>query len=204
MKRPGARLKETPSQTAGPFVHIGTAPDMAGLDRQGWSLGCDIAGPEARGERIRIEGMLFDGSGSPVRDAMIEVWQSNADGVYASGEQAAVVEPGFRGWGRAFTQFDSGEWSIDTVKPGPVPGPDGRMMAPHLALWIAARGINIGLHTRLYFDDEVDANEADPVLGLIEMRTRRDTLIARRVGDAPLYRFDIRLQGEGETVFFDV
>lgn len=199
-------LKETPSQTAGPYVHIGLAPGAAGFDIYARELGHDIAGPNARGTRIRVEGTVIDGTGNPVRDALIEVWQANADGIYAHPEHPGKVEEGFRGWGRAITDFDTGIWAIETVKPGPVAGRDGRMMAPHLNLWIVARGINVGLSTRLYFPDEAEANAADPVLGMIEGDTRRETLIANRAESEgqPLYRFDIRLQGEGETVFFDI
>lgn len=199
-------LKETPSQTAGPYVHIGLAPGAAGFDIYAQELGWDIAGPHAAGERIRVEGLVTDGTGSPVKDVLIEVWQANAAGHYAHPEDPGETEDGFRGWGRVITDFDTGEWGFDTVKPGPVMGRGGRLMAPHLNLWIVARGINIGLNTRLYFDDEADANAADPVLGLIEWESRRDTLIARReIRDgAPVYRFDIRLQGADETVFFDI
>lgn len=199
-------LKETPSQTAGPYVHIGLAPGAAGFDIYAQELGWDIAGPHAAGERIRVEGLVTDGTGSPVKDVLIEVWQANAAGHYAHPEDPGETEEGFRGWGRVITDFDTGEWGFDTVKPGPVMGRGGRLMAPHLNLWIVARGINIGLNTRLYFDDEADANAADPVLGLIEWENRRDTLIARReIRDgAPVYRFDIRLQGADETVFFDI
>lgn len=186
-------LKETPSQTAGPFVHIGLAPGAAGFDIYREELGHDIAGPKAAGTRIRVEGLVIDGTGSPVKDVLLEAWQANAAGVYPG---QGPVEDGFRGWGRVITDFDSGDWAFDTVKPGVVGA-----QAPHISLWIVARGINVGLHTRLYFDDE--DNSADPVLRSIEWERRRDTLIARRKGDN-VYRFDIRLQGEGETVFFDV
>ena len=199
-------LKETPSQTAGPYVHIGLAPGAAGFDIYAQELGWDIAGPHAAGERIRVEGLVTDGTGSPVKDVLIEVWQANAAGHYAHPEDPGETEEGFRGWGRVITDFDTGEWGFDTVKPGPVMGRGGRLMAPPLNLWIVARGINIGLNTRLYFDDEAEANAADPVLGLIEWENRRQTLIARReIRDgAPVYRFDIRLQGADETVFFDI
>ena len=139
---------------------------------------------------------------------LIEVWQANAAGIYASpaDRRSDEVEDGFRGWGRVISDFDTGLWTFDTVKPGVVPGRNGRPMAPHLNLWIVARGINIGLNTRMYFDDEAEANAKDPVLNLIEQADRRATLIARREmrDGKPVYRFDIRLQGEGETVFFDV
>ena len=112
----------------------------------------------------------------------------------------------FRGWGRTGAEFKSGLYSFDTVKPGAVIGRNGRMMAPHINVWIVSRGINIGLHTRMYFSDEADANAADPVLNLIEQEERRATLIAKRTkrdGKA-VYAFDIVLQGDDETVFFDV
>jgi protocatechuate 3,4-dioxygenase alpha subunit len=228
MAQPLNYLRETASQTAGPYVHIGLAPGAAGFRIFEKELGTDdIAGTNAEGERITVEGVVLDGTGSPVKDVLIEVWQANAAGIYPSpnDRRSAGVEEGFRGWGRVISDFDTGLWRFETVKPGPVPGraatgalsPAGeeeqrdahgrghqglRPMAPHLNLWIVARGINIGLNTRMYFDDEAEANAADPVLNLIEQVDRRATLIAKREGD--VYRFDIRLQGEGETVFFDV
>ena len=199
-------LKETPSQTAGPYVHIGLAPRAAGFEIFEHEPGADIAGPDAAGERIRVEGSVIDGTGTPLRDALIEVWQANASGVYAHPEHDGAVEQGFRGWGRVISDFDTGDFAFDTVKPGPVTGREGRIMAPHLNLWIVARGINIGLNTRMYFSDEAQANSDDPVLTLIEWESRRQTLIAPRDmrDGTPVYRFDIRLQGEGETVFFDI
>ncbi|MCA8880798.1 MAG: protocatechuate 3,4-dioxygenase subunit alpha [Rhodobacteraceae bacterium] len=199
-------LKESPSQTAGPYVHIGLAPGAAGFDIYKQELGWDIAGPNAKGERIRVEGVVIDGMGSPIKDVLLEAWQANADGVYAHPEHPGAVEEGFRGWGRVITDFETGEWGFDTVKPGAVMGRHGRLMAPHINLWIVARGINIGLNTRLYFSDEDAANAADPVIGLIEWERRRKTLIATR-GERDgktVYRFEIRIQGEDETVFFDV
>ncbi|MFV1875908.1 protocatechuate 3,4-dioxygenase subunit alpha [Nioella sp.] len=199
-------LKETASQTAGPYVHIGLAPGAAGFDIYRQELGWDIAGPNARGERIRVEGIVIDGTGSPVKDVLLEAWQANADGIYAHPEGGGEVEDGFRGWGRVITDFATGEWGFDTVKPGSTPGRNIGPQAPHINLWIVARGINIGLNTRLYFEDEADANAADPVLNLIEWERRRATLIAKRTerDGQTVYRFDIRLQGEEETVFFDI
>ena len=201
-------LRETASQTAGPYVHIGLAPGAAGFHLFEKELGTDIAGPNAKGERIRVEGLVIDGTGAPVRDVLIEVWQANATGIYPhpADPRASEVETGFRGWGRVISDFDTGLYGFDTVKPGVVPGRNGRPMAPHLNLWIVARGINIGLSTRMYFADEPEANANDPVLTLIEHAGRRPTLIAsREMRDGkPVYRFDIRLQGNGETVFFDV
>jgi len=199
-------LKETPSQTAGPYVHIGLAPGAAGFDIYAQELCWDIAGPNARGERIRVEGVVTDGTGAPVKDVLIEAWQANTQGVYAHPEHPGEVEAGFRGWGRVITDFQTGQWGFDTVKPGAVAGRDGLLMAPHITLWLVARGINVGLATRAYFEDEDEANAADPVLGLIEQAHRRETLIARRTqrDDHAVYRFDIRLQGEDETVFLDI
>ncbi|MFV0492516.1 MAG: protocatechuate 3,4-dioxygenase subunit alpha [Pseudorhodobacter sp.] len=199
-------LRETVSQTAGPYVHIGLAPGAAGFDIYRQELGWDIAGPNAKGERIRVEGLVIDGTGSPVKDVLLECWQANADGNYAHPEGGGPVEEGFRGWGRVITNFETGEWGFDTVKPGASPGRNGRMSAPHLNLWIVARGINIGLNTRMYFDDEAKANAADPVINMIEWENRRATLIGKREmrDGKPVYRFDIRLQGENETVFFDI
>lgn len=208
MVQPLTYLKESASQTAGPYVHIGLAPGAAGFRIFEQELGTDIAGPTAAGERITVEGLVIDGTGSPLKDVLIEVWQANAAGVYAhpADRRSAEVEEGFRGWGRVISDFATGLWSFETVKPGVVPGRGGRPMAPHLNLWIVARGINIGLNTRMYFADEAEANAADPVLNLIEQENRRPTLIARREerDGRPVYRFDIRLQGENETVFLDV
>lgn len=196
-------LKESASQTAGPYVHIGLAPGAAGFDIYRQELGQTIAGPDVPGERIRVEGVVLDGTGTPVKDVLLEVWQADAKGIHPHPEDPrhAQVAPGFRGWGRVIPDFDTGLWSFDTIKPGSVMGRNARPMAPHVSLWIVARGINIGLNTRMYFDDE--DNAADPVLNLIEQAPRRETLLARKLGPGQ-YRFDIRLQGDGETVFLDV
>jgi len=197
-------LKETPSQTAGPYVHIGLAPKAAGFDIFKQELGWDIAGPNAKGERIRVEGCVYDGTGAPIKDVMLETWQANTDGHYAHPEDGHTVENGFRGWGRVITDFDTGLWGFDTVKPGATLGRNGTIQAPHINLWIVARGINVGLNTRLYFDDCDNSN--DPVLNLIEQTQRRQTLIASRHEDSKgvTYHFDIHIQGTGETVFLDI
>ena len=196
-------LKETASQTAGPYVHIGLAPGAAGFHIFDQELGHDIAGPNAAGERITIKGRVIDGTDAPVKDGMLETWQANAAGVYAHAENPrhAQVEDGFRGWGRVITNFETGEFTFDTIKPGSVPGRNGATQAPHISIWIVARGINVGLNTRMYFDDE--DNSADPVINLIEQQHRRETLLAKRQSDGT-YLFEIYLQGDKETVFFDV
>lgn len=203
MPQPLNYLKESPSQTAGPYVHIGLAPGAAGFDIYRQELGQTIASENTPGTRIKIEGLVLDGTGTPVKDVLLEAWQADAAGIYPHPEDPrhADCATGFRGWGRIITDFDTGLWTFDTIKPGSVMGRNGRPMAPHITLWLVARGLNIGLNTRLYFDDE--DNSTDPILALIEHVDRRKTLLARKVSDGH-YRFDIRLQGEGETVFMDV
>lgn len=202
-------LRETASQTAGPYVHIGLAPSAAGFDIFENNFTNVLTTPATLGERIVIEGRVIDGSGTPVRDVLLEIWQANAHGRYAhpaDGQAGKALDPAFRGWGRACSDFQDGIWRFETIKPGSVVGRDGVPMAPHVNLWIVARGINLGLHTRMYFGDEAAANAADPVLNQIEWEVRRRTLIAaREQRDAiTVYRFDIHLQGADETVFFDV
>ena len=201
-------LKESASQTAGPYVHIGLAPHAAGFDIFENNFSHVLATAETKGERITIEGRVIDGSGTPVRDVLVELWQANAAGKYnhPADRQQKPVDPTFRGWGRACSDFSSGIFTFDTIKPGIVEGRGGRSMAPHVNLWIVARGINIGLNTRMYFSDETAANAADPVLNLIEWEVRRNTLIGQREerSGKRIYRFDIHLQGPQETVFFDV
>jgi len=202
-------LRETASQTAGPYVHIGLAPQQAGFDIFENNFGNVLTTPQTRGERITIEGTVRDGSGTLVRDVLIEIWQANAEGKYrhpADRQPGKSIDPAFRGWGRACSDFETGLYSFETIKPGVVTGRNGRPMAPHVNFWIVARGINIGLHTRMYFSDEAQANAADPVINLVEWEVRRKTLIAQRQErDGKLvYRFDIRLQGDDETVFFDI
>jgi protocatechuate 3,4-dioxygenase, alpha subunit len=203
-------MRETASQTAGPYVHIGLAPHAAGFDAFEKNFSSVLTNTKTQGERIRIEGRVFDGIGTVLKDALIEIWQANAQGKYAhpADQQAdKQLDPNFRGWGRSCTDFDSGVYTFDTIKPGVVTGRNGRFMAPHVNLWIVARGINLGLNTRMYFGDEADANSKDAVLNLIEWEARRQTLIAHREQGKDgqiVYRFDIRLQGEGETVFFDI
>lgn len=204
--------RETASQTAGPYVHIGLAPEAAGFDIFENNFGPVLVSPETLGERIRIEGRVFDGIGTVLTDVLIEIWQANSAGKYAhpaDRQPGKQIDPHFRGWGRACTDFESGVYAFETVKPGLVEGRNGRVMAPHINAWIVARGINTGLNTRIYFSDEGEANAKDPVIDLIEWEARRTTLIAERLdakatNGAAVYRFDIRLQGENETVFFDV
>src|SRR6185503_3550475 len=138
------KLKETPSQTAGPFVHIGTVPAMAGLRSEQEPQNI-LAGDDSLSRRIRIEGQIHDGAGALVKDAIVEIWQADANGRFGSNA--------FLGWGRAATDFETGRFVFETVKPGSTPFHDGRKQAPHVSLAIFARGINIHLQTRMYFPD---------------------------------------------------
>jgi protocatechuate 3,4-dioxygenase alpha subunit len=189
----------TPSQTVGPYFAIALTP--GGYD---WSptVGNDLVTPDASGERIRIEGRVLDGDGNPVNDAMIEVWQADSAGRYAHpADGRANPNAAFKGFGRTGTD-ESGAYSFETIKPGAVAGPNGTQ-APHIVVAVFARGMLRQCYTRLYFSDA--KNDGDPVLGLVPQE-RRSTLVAQRRdgGGHPTYRFDIRLQGENETVFLDV
>lgn len=177
------KLKETPSQTAGPYVHIGLMPQYCGVATPP-QLGAGSCPPE-----VEITGTVWDGDGVPVRDVLIECWQANAAGDFSDGGHAH--------WQRIASDFDTGVWRLQTVKPAATTD-----TAPHVLLWIVARGINMGLHTRVYFGD--DDHACDATLTHVPQE-RRSTLIARPSSHDPnLYHFDIRLQGDGETVFFDV
>ncbi|MBY3195925.1 MULTISPECIES: protocatechuate 3,4-dioxygenase subunit alpha [Rhizobium] len=197
-------LKETPSQTAGPYVHIGLTPnfcDISGV--YDTDLGIGMVNDKTLGERITVTGQIFDGAGALVRDAVIEIWQADSAGLYNSpSEMRGAADPNFTGWGRCPTRAEDGVYSFETIKPGRVPFKDGRRQAPHITFWIVARGINIGLHTRMYFPEETEANAADPLLSRIEHRERFATMIATR--DGATCHFDIHLQGPKETVFLDI
>jgi protocatechuate 3,4-dioxygenase, alpha subunit len=200
----------TPSQTVGPFFAYGLAPHS----RCDWkpndnydskeTVGSNLVTPDASGTRIRIEGRITDGDGVGINDAMIEIWQADSQGRYshARGEKPRPNAK-FTGFGRTATD-KNGEFSFDTVKPGSVPGPEGKAQAPHIVVCIFSRGMLRQVYTRLYFSDET-ANNADPILALVPA-DRRDTLIAHKESSAGqnVYRFDIRVQGEDETVFFDI
>jgi protocatechuate 3,4-dioxygenase, alpha subunit len=188
-------MKQTPSQTVGPFYSIGLT------HREMNTLVCD----STQGARIRIEGQVIDGDGKPVPDAMIEIWQANAYGRYhhPDDKQEKPLDDSFTGWGRSGTD-PSGFYFFDTIKPGPVPASEASVQAPHINVTVFARGMLVHAFTRIYFSDE-PANESDPVLNSIK-KARRQTLIAGRQEKSgnTSYRFDIRLQGRDETVFFDM
>jgi protocatechuate 3,4-dioxygenase alpha subunit len=207
MVQPLGYLKETPSQTAGPYVHIGCTPNFVGIEGiYPIDLGSDpLFNDKAKGERITVRGFVYDGTGTPLRDAMVEIWQADADGFYNSpAETRGKADPNFRGWGRKPGDMQTGEFVFETIKPGRAPfrENDPRLMAPHILFWVVARGINIGLQTRMYFSDEEAANAEDPILSRIEHRVRVPTLIGQRNGNT--VTFNIHLQGEKETIFFDM
>ncbi|QIH07318.1 MULTISPECIES: protocatechuate 3,4-dioxygenase subunit alpha [unclassified Pseudomonas] len=195
-------LPETPSQTAGPFVHIGLASAAAGNPSREQEIWNQMAKPETPGKHILLIGHVYDGNGHLVKDSFLEFWQADHQGCYDS-----VFDPEkpFNGFGRTATTFDAGEWTLHTIKPGVINNAAGVPMAPHINVSLFARGINIHLQTRLYFADEAEANAKDPVLNLVEQPQRRETLLAFpcEVDGKPAYRFDMRIQGDGETVFFD-
>lgn len=195
--------KQTASQTVGPYFAYGLTPEAHG--RPGIA-GNVLVTDETEGERIRIEGRVLDGEGQPVTDAMVEIWQANAHGRYNHPHDTrdeVALDPRFTGFGRVGTD-DNGVFRFETVKPGPVPGRGNTLQAPHISVILFARGMLDHAYTRIYFSDEAQANETDPVLSAVEA-ARRATLIAERQ-ETPagvVYRFDIRLQGDSETVFFD-
>ncbi|MBV9359371.1 MAG: protocatechuate 3,4-dioxygenase subunit alpha [Chloroflexi bacterium] len=193
----------TTSQTVGPFFAIGLTHD----DRPA-ALGNRLVGPGTAGERIQVRGHVYDGGQAPVPDAMIELWQANAAGRYrhpADTRHDLPLDPDFTGFGRCGTD-DEGRYWFETVKPGRVPGPDGRPQAPHIVVTVFARGLLNHVLTRLYFADE-PANADDPVLRRVAAE-RRALLLAQPhdLGDERAYHFDIVLRGEplAETPFFNV
>jgi protocatechuate 3,4-dioxygenase alpha subunit len=197
-------LTESASQTAGPYVHIGCTPNVCGISMYGGDLGAVMRTGPVQGEEITLIGAVHDGMGAVMRDALVEIWQADAAGLFNTpAERRGQPDPNFTGFGRSAGDMQTGEFTFHSVKPGRVPWPDGRMQAPHVSVWVVARGINIGLQTRIYFADEEAANAEDPILARIEHRARAQTLLARRTGPG-LYRFDIHMQGPQETVFLDI
>lgn len=194
-------LKQTPSQTVGPFFAFGLTPEQYGypLDDVAGAVMC---GADIDGERIRIEGQVLDGEGAVVSDAMIELWQADAQGRYAHPVDKRGSNAGFTGFGRCGTGTDAdNRFVFETIKPGSI----GEGHAPHINVIVFMRGLLVHGFTRIYFDDEEPANDADPVLAEVP-EERRSTLIAVRqeTETGTVYRFDIHMQGLQETVFFDV
>jgi protocatechuate 3,4-dioxygenase alpha subunit len=186
-------LQASTSQTVGPFFIIGCS----------WLNRSEIAGEGVAGERVTIEGRVVDDDGKPVPDALLEIWQANAQGKYAHPDdtQNKPTEQNFQGFGRVPTD-DDGKFRFTTIKPGSVPGPDGKAQAPHLAVSVFARGLLRRLVTRIYFPDE-SGNSEDYVLKLVEPE-RRGTLIGKKTARDGSLEWNVVLQGDAETVFFDV
>jgi len=189
-------MKQTPAQTVGPFYAIGLTTRKMNV----------LVTDSTQGQRVRLEGRVLDGDGKPVPDAMVEIWQANAYGRYNHPEdkQEKPLDASFIGWGRSGTD-ENCYYNFETIKPGPVPGPGDSVQAPHINVAVFARGMLTHAFTRIYFSDE-PGNDTDPILNSVRNKSRRSTLIAARTERAgkPVYRFDIRLQGENETVFFDM
>jgi protocatechuate 3,4-dioxygenase, alpha subunit len=199
---PDATRGITPSQTVGPYFAYGLTP----TGKYAWNdaFANNLVTPDTSGERIRVEGRVFDGDGAPVPDCMLEIWQADAQGRFSDPkDQRAPPNSSFRGFGRCGTDAN-GAYAFDTIKPGQVRDPDGKPQAPHLLLAIYARGMLLHLYSRIYFDGEA-ANAADPMLALVPADRRATLIAARQPGHGnAVYRLDIRLQGDNETVFFDV
>ncbi len=191
----------TPSQTVGPFFAYGLTPK----GHYAWNdvVDNDLVTPELAESRIRIEGVMYDGDTAPVPDGMVEIWQADGRGRFPRGHGLgnSPSNTAFKGFGRCATRPD-GSFSFSTVKPGVIEESTGGDRAPHILVAVFARGMLVHAFTRIYFDDE-PANASDPVLQLVPAE-RRATLIARRQAGGTVYHFDIRLQGDRETVFFEI
>jgi protocatechuate 3,4-dioxygenase, alpha subunit len=185
-------LGQTPSQTVGPYYTL-----------QLFKEGENILVPLSQSDRIVIHGTVLDGDRNPIEDALLELWQANSAGRYRHPDDTRdlALESDFTGFGRAITDFETGEYRFETVKPGPVPDAEGAFQAPHISLIVQGRGMLNPVFTRIYFSDEEEANRDDLILRSLPA-ARRDTLIAELTDDGA-YRFDVLFQGEDETVFFD-
>ncbi|QIG95888.1 MULTISPECIES: protocatechuate 3,4-dioxygenase subunit alpha [unclassified Bradyrhizobium] len=191
----------TPSQTVGPYFKYGLTPN--GEYEWNDAFTNNLLTSDVSGERIRVEGKVYDGDSAVIPDCMLEIWQADSQGRFSDPQDTrALPNSSFKGFGRCGTD-KSGGYAFDTIKPGVVPDADGKPQAPHIALAVFARGMLLHLYTRIYFDDEA-GNAADSVLALVPA-DRRATLIAKRkAGAGHTYTFDVHLQGDNETVFFDV
>jgi protocatechuate 3,4-dioxygenase alpha subunit len=193
----------TPSQTIGPFAAPCLTPNETGKINYPWQqlINGNLVTPDAVGERIRIEGRMLDGQGAPVDGTLFEIWQADGQGRYAHPRDPRRPNASFKGFGRVESDT-AGGFAFDTVKPGRVAGPNGTMQAPHVVVAIHMRGILQHLFTRIYFSDEA-SNAEDPILQLVPP-DRRDTLIAKRDPSSAVYRIEFRIQGDRETVYFDI
>ncbi|MDA1098136.1 MAG: protocatechuate 3,4-dioxygenase subunit alpha [Proteobacteria bacterium] len=193
-------LKQTPSQTVGPYFSYGLTPEQYGYDYKQLADN-NLGEADGNGQRITIRGQVFDGNGATVRDAVLELWQADSQGRYAHPEDPRGSNTGFKGFGRTGTgTLPENYYEFHTIKPGAI----GDGQAPHITVVLFMRGLLNHAYTRIYFSDEAAANDADPGLALVDA-ARRNTLIAQRQENPAgiIYQFDIHMQGEQETVFFD-
>lgn len=212
---------QTPWQTTGPFLHFGLpwkgAADLTGESELGART--DLVAPghdygiahkpgerdRTRGERIALTGRVWDNTGAPILDGLVEIWQANEAGRYAHPEDTHAdlpIDPAFIGFGRCALDHQGG-FHFRTIRPGRVAGPGNTLQAPHIALGIIGPGFLRRLSTRIYFPDAPE-NADDPILALVPKQRRHTLIAARERTPAEIYRFDIRLGGDNETVFFDV
>jgi len=198
-------LKQTPSQTAGPYLHIGCIPQQIGITPSfSKDLNNLVLSNETKGSRIEICGKIYDGNHDVIKDALVEIWQVDTNGCYKSRvNKNNKSDPNFNNWGRTSCDLETGLWQFYTIKPGMVTLNNQKILAPHIWLWVAARGINTGLFTCLYFCDENNLNALDCNLKKISKNSNLQSLIADKIAENK-YEFNIYLQGDKETIFFDI
>ncbi len=198
-------FKQTPSQTAGPYLHIGFLPKKVGINSSfSRELNNLILSEKTEGTRIEISGKIYDGNNEVLKDALIEIWQVDSNGNYRSrSTQNNKNDKNFSNWGRTSCDFNTGLWKFNTIKPGKVQLNKSEILAPHIWLWIVARGINLGLYTCMYFSDENTLNKLDRNLKKLIDNNNLQSLFAVNI-EKHKYEFNIYLQGDKETIFFNV
>ena len=199
------KFKQTPSQTAGPYLHIGFLPKKVGINSSfSRELNNLILSEKTEGTRIEISGKIYDGNNEVLKDALIEIWQVDSNGNYQSrSTQNNKNDKNFCNWGRTSCDFNTGLWKFNTIKPGKVQLNKSEILAPHIWLWIVARGINLGLYTCMYFSDENTLNKLDRNLKKLIDNNNLQSLFAVNI-EKHKYEFNIYLQGDKETIFFNV
>ena len=199
------KLKQTPSQTAGPYLHIGFLPKKVGINSSfSRELNNLILSEKTKGTRIEISGKIYDGNNEVLKDALVEIWQVDSNGNYQSRlTKKNKYDKNFSNWGRTSCDFNTGLWKFNTIKPGIVQLNKSEILAPHIWLWIVARGINLSLYTCMYFSDENTLNRLDRNLKKLFNNSNLQSLFAVNV-EKYKYEFNIHLQGNKETIFFNV
>ena len=199
------KLKQTPSQTAGPYLHIGFLPKKVGINSSfSRELNNLILSEKTKGTRIEISGKIYDGNNEVLKDALVEIWQVDSNGNYQSRlTKKNKYDKNFSNWGRTSCDFNTGLWKFNTIKPGIVQLNKSEILAPHIWLWIVARGINLGLYTCMYFSDENALNKLDRNLKKLTNNNNLQSLFAVNI-EKYKYEFNIYLQGDKETIFFNV